>query len=126
MRERAFFVVLVFGLAVVAAAQVSTQAQAIQTVPASAQPVPSADRALAREILEELVEIPTTEGDGTARAAQTIAARLVEAQHYVERLAPRRRQPLRAPSRTAGCTSCATGGAQTPHGWPSTADRTAR
>ena len=42
-----------------------------------AQPAPSADRALAREILEELVEIPTTREQGTARAAQAIAARLL-------------------------------------------------
>jgi acetylornithine deacetylase/succinyl-diaminopimelate desuccinylase-like protein len=46
---------------------------------AAAQPAPVADRALAREILEELVEIPTTEADGTTRAAQTIAARLFAA-----------------------------------------------
>src|SRR5688572_10955404 len=69
-----------FGLlAVVAAAQVSTLAQTIGTAPAAAQPAPSADRALAREILEELVEIPTTEPDGTTRAAQTIATRLLTA-----------------------------------------------
>ena len=44
---------------------------------AAAQPAaPAADRALAREILEELIEIPTTQSDGTARAAQAIAARL--------------------------------------------------
>jgi acetylornithine deacetylase/succinyl-diaminopimelate desuccinylase-like protein len=46
---------------------------------AAAQPAPAADRALAREILEELVEIPTTQADGTTRAAQAIAARLVAA-----------------------------------------------
>ena len=46
---------------------------------AAAQPAPSADRALAREILEELVEIPTTQADGTARAAQAIATRLLAA-----------------------------------------------
>src|SRR5688572_30066144 len=46
---------------------------------AAAQPAPVADRALAREILEELVEIPTTEADGTTRAAQTIVARLLTA-----------------------------------------------
>ena len=40
---------------------------------------PAADRALAREILEELVEIPTTQAEGTTRAAQAIAARLVAA-----------------------------------------------
>ncbi len=45
----------------------------------AAQPAPVADRALAREILEELVEIPTTDADGTSRAAQAIAARLVAA-----------------------------------------------
>ena len=47
--------------------------------PAAAQPPPAADRVLAREILEELVEIPTTQADGTARAAQVTAARLVAA-----------------------------------------------
>ena len=46
---------------------------------AAAQPAPVADRALAREILEELVEIPTTQADGTTRAAQAIAARLFAA-----------------------------------------------
>ena len=46
---------------------------------AAAQPAPSADRVLAREILRELVEIPTTEEQGTARAAQAIAARLIAA-----------------------------------------------
>jgi acetylornithine deacetylase/succinyl-diaminopimelate desuccinylase-like protein len=45
----------------------------------SAQPAPVADRALAREILEELVEIPTMQADGTARAAEAIAARLLAA-----------------------------------------------
>jgi acetylornithine deacetylase/succinyl-diaminopimelate desuccinylase-like protein len=45
----------------------------------AAQPAPSVDRALAREILEELVEIPTTQADGTTRAAQAIAARLLAA-----------------------------------------------
>ena len=46
----------------------------------AAQPqAPAADRALAREILEELIEIPTTQADGTARAAQAITARLVAA-----------------------------------------------
>ena len=43
------------------------------------QPAPSADSGLAREILEELVEIPTTQSDGTVRAAQAIAARLFNA-----------------------------------------------
>ncbi len=43
------------------------------------QSAPSADRGLAREILEELVEIPTTQTDGTVRAAQAIAARLFNA-----------------------------------------------
>lgn len=46
---------------------------------AAAQQAPAADRALAREILEELVEIPTTQADGTARAAQAIATRLIAA-----------------------------------------------
>ena len=74
MGKTALSVVLMFGLlAVVSVAQVSTLAQATGTVPA-AQPAPSADRALAREILEELVEIPTTEADGTTRAAQTTFA----------------------------------------------------
>ena len=44
---------------------------------AGAQPPPAADRALAREILEELVEIHTTEDEGTARAAQAMIARLL-------------------------------------------------
>jgi acetylornithine deacetylase/succinyl-diaminopimelate desuccinylase-like protein len=47
--------------------------------PAAAQQPPDADRVLAREILEELIEIPTTQAEGTARAAQVIAARLVAA-----------------------------------------------
>jgi acetylornithine deacetylase/succinyl-diaminopimelate desuccinylase-like protein len=37
------------------------------------------DRALAREILEELVELPTTAAEGTSRAAQAMAERLVAA-----------------------------------------------
>jgi acetylornithine deacetylase/succinyl-diaminopimelate desuccinylase-like protein len=40
----------------------------------------SSDRVLAREILRELIEIPTTQADGgTPRAAQAMAARLVDA-----------------------------------------------
>ena len=45
----------------------------------SAQPAPTADRALAREILNQLVEIPTTEDRGTSQAAQAIVARLIAA-----------------------------------------------
>jgi len=46
----------------------------------AAQPqAPAADRALARNILEELIEIPTTQADGTAQAAQAISARLLAA-----------------------------------------------
>lgn len=37
------------------------------------------DRALAREILQELVEMPTTDVEGTARAAQAMANRLIAA-----------------------------------------------
>jgi acetylornithine deacetylase/succinyl-diaminopimelate desuccinylase-like protein len=44
-----------------------------------AQSVPSADRALAREIFEQLIEIRTTEAEGTARAAQMLAGRVVAA-----------------------------------------------
>jgi acetylornithine deacetylase/succinyl-diaminopimelate desuccinylase-like protein len=47
--------------------------------PAAAQPVPAVDRALAREILEGLVQIPTTDAEGTARAAEAISARLLSA-----------------------------------------------
>ncbi|MEO5739694.1 MAG: M20/M25/M40 family metallo-hydrolase [Vicinamibacterales bacterium] len=46
---------------------------------AAAQQAPVADKALAREILEELVEIPSTQADGTTRAAQAIATRLFSA-----------------------------------------------
>lgn len=46
---------------------------------AAAQSARSADRALAREILEELVEIPTTQADGTMPAAQAVVARLIAA-----------------------------------------------
>jgi acetylornithine deacetylase/succinyl-diaminopimelate desuccinylase-like protein len=46
---------------------------------AAAQPAPAADRALAREVLEELVEIPSTQEHGTARVAQAIADRLIAA-----------------------------------------------
>ncbi len=46
---------------------------------AIAQPATTADRALAREILKELVEIRSTEEDGTARVAQAIADRLLAA-----------------------------------------------
>ena len=46
---------------------------------AAAQQPPVADRALAREILKELVEIPTTPAEGTMRAAQAVTARLVKA-----------------------------------------------
>ena len=45
----------------------------------AAQPAPAADRVLAREILEELVEIPTTDAEGTARAAHAIVTRLIAA-----------------------------------------------
>ncbi len=52
----------------------------LQMCVAAAQPAaPAADRALAREILEELIEIPTTQSDGTARAVQAITARLLAA-----------------------------------------------
>ena len=40
---------------------------------------PPVDRTLAREILEELVEIPTTEAEGTTQAAEAVAARLLAA-----------------------------------------------
>jgi acetylornithine deacetylase/succinyl-diaminopimelate desuccinylase-like protein len=46
---------------------------------AAAQPTPVADRVVAREIFEQLVEIPTTHADGTTRAAQAITARLLAA-----------------------------------------------
>lgn len=45
----------------------------------SAQPAPTADRALAREILNQLVEIQTTEDRGTSQAAQAIVTRLIAA-----------------------------------------------
>src|SRR5688572_1782725 len=45
----------------------------------AAQPAPTADRALAREILEQLVKIQTTEEQGTSQAAQAIAVRLIAA-----------------------------------------------
>ena len=68
------------------------------------QSAPAADRGLAREILEELVEIPTTQTDGTVRAAQAIAARLFNAGFPKEdvqiiTLRCERRQRCRAPSR---------------------------
>ena len=40
---------------------------------------PAADRALAREILKELVEIPSADTDGTLRVADAISTRLVAA-----------------------------------------------
>jgi acetylornithine deacetylase/succinyl-diaminopimelate desuccinylase-like protein len=46
---------------------------------AAAQQLPAADRALARAVLEELVEIPSTQADGTARVAEAISARLLAA-----------------------------------------------
>jgi len=47
---------------------------------AGAQPAPAADRARAREIFRELIEIPTTAADAaTPRAAQAMADRLVAA-----------------------------------------------
>ena len=46
---------------------------------AAAQQPPMADRALAREILKELVEIRSTQEDGTARTAQAVIARLAAA-----------------------------------------------
>lgn len=49
---------------------------ALTSLAARAQLAPVADRALARDILEELVEIRTTESEGTARAAEVLAARL--------------------------------------------------
>ena len=39
----------------------------------------AADRALARQILQELVEMPTTEAEGTLRAGQAMADRLIAA-----------------------------------------------
>jgi acetylornithine deacetylase/succinyl-diaminopimelate desuccinylase-like protein len=47
--------------------------------PLTAQQAPTADRPLAREILEELVEIPTSPAEGTARAAQAVTDRLLKA-----------------------------------------------
>jgi acetylornithine deacetylase/succinyl-diaminopimelate desuccinylase-like protein len=45
-----------------------------------AQPLPGGERALAREILRQLIEIPTTAADGaTTRAAQAMADRLLAA-----------------------------------------------
>jgi acetylornithine deacetylase/succinyl-diaminopimelate desuccinylase-like protein len=52
---------------------------AVAASQAAAQQPLTADRALAREILEQLVEIPTTAADGTLRAAEAIVARLVAA-----------------------------------------------
>ncbi len=50
------------------------------TPAAAAQRAPAAERALAREIFRELVEIPTTEQDAaTTRAAQAMADRLIAA-----------------------------------------------
>jgi acetylornithine deacetylase/succinyl-diaminopimelate desuccinylase-like protein len=46
---------------------------------AAAQFAATADRALAREILEQLVKIQTTEDHGTSEAAEAIAARLIAA-----------------------------------------------
>ena len=46
---------------------------------AAAQRGAASDRALAREVLKELVEIRTTEAEGTARAAEAIAGRLLAA-----------------------------------------------
>ena len=46
---------------------------------AAAQQRANVDRALAREILEELIEMPTTPVEGTTRAAQAIATRLITA-----------------------------------------------
>ena len=46
---------------------------------AAAQQPPMADRVLAREILKELVEIRSTQEDGTARAAEAVIARLAAA-----------------------------------------------
>jgi acetylornithine deacetylase/succinyl-diaminopimelate desuccinylase-like protein len=42
-------------------------------------PLTAVDRTLARDILEELIEIPTTEADGTSRAAEAVARRLIAA-----------------------------------------------
>jgi acetylornithine deacetylase/succinyl-diaminopimelate desuccinylase-like protein len=41
--------------------------------------IPAVDRALVREILKELVEIPSTASEGTARAARMLAGRLTAA-----------------------------------------------
>ncbi len=46
---------------------------------AMAQTGPAADRALAREILQEIVEIRSTEAEGTARVARVLADRLLAA-----------------------------------------------
>lgn len=50
----------------------------VHVSPAAQQPL-TADRALAREILKQLVEIPTTPVEGTLRAAEAIVARLIAA-----------------------------------------------
>jgi acetylornithine deacetylase/succinyl-diaminopimelate desuccinylase-like protein len=42
-------------------------------------PLTPVERTLAREILEELIEIPTTEADGTSRAVEAVARRLIAA-----------------------------------------------
>ena len=47
--------------------------------PAAPQQPLTADRVLAREILEQLVEIPSTAAEGTTRVAQTIVTRLIAA-----------------------------------------------
>ena len=49
------------------------------SVYASAQPAPGVDRALARDVLKQLVEMQTTEDHGTSQAAQAIVARLIAA-----------------------------------------------
>ena len=42
-------------------------------------PLATSDRALVREILKELIEMPTTEAEGTARAAEAMVSRLMAA-----------------------------------------------
>ena len=52
---------------------------AVCAAAAAQQQPPASDRALAREILRELVQIRSTQEDGTLRAAQAVTARLASA-----------------------------------------------
>lgn len=64
---------------VVCGAMIAAVASLLPSPIVGQSPAGSPDRALARDILKQLIEIPTTDEQGTARAADAVAARLIAA-----------------------------------------------